>query len=95
MCVHAQINLVHPMYSNVTMKALTDCELFAITHEALDEILVFYPEGKLYMSISICCAVQARVEIRSGSSRLCCSGSSESHFVWVKQISSVYKNIWV
>ena len=54
------------MYSNVTMKALTDCELFAITHEALNEILIFYPEGKLYISICICYVVQARVELKSG-----------------------------
>ena len=51
MYVCTQINLVHPMYSNVTMKSLTDCELFVITREALSEILIFYPEGKLYMSI--------------------------------------------
>ena len=64
--VCVQINLVYPMYSNVIMKSLTDCELFVITREALSEVLYFYPEGKLYMSICVCCMVQARVETGSG-----------------------------
>ena len=55
MCV--QINLVHPMYSNVTMRSLTDCELFVINREALSEVLYFYPEGKLYTCMCVCCLV--------------------------------------
>ena len=55
MCV--QINLVHPMYSNVTMRSLTDCELFVINREALSEVLYFYPEGKLCTCTCVGCLV--------------------------------------
>ena len=42
------------MYSNVTMRSLTDCELFVINREALSEVLYFYPEGKLYTCTYVC-----------------------------------------
>ena len=45
------------MYSNVTMRSLTDCELFVINREALSEVLYFYPEGKLYTCMCVCCLV--------------------------------------
>ena len=44
--VSIQLNLVHPMYSTVTMMSLTDCELFVINRDALSDVLHFYPDSK-------------------------------------------------
>ena len=48
LCIYVciQLNLVHPMYSTVTMRSLTDCELFVINRDALSDVLYFYPDGK-------------------------------------------------
>lgn len=34
------------MYSNATIKSLTDCELFVINRDALRDVLYFHPESE-------------------------------------------------
>lgn len=42
-----QISLVHPVFSNATIKSVIDCELFIIDRDVFSDLLTFYPEGRL------------------------------------------------
>ena len=63
--VHLQISLIYPVYSNATIKSLTDCELFVINRDALREVLYFHPESELRVCVCVCVCACVRACVRA------------------------------
>ena len=57
---YLQISLIYPVYSNATIRSLTDCELFVVNRDALREVLYFHPESE-FLCVCVCVCVCACV----------------------------------